>query len=73
MAAIYPDRTQQVMDYLRRYHAEHGWMPSFDEIALACNITAKSQVHYQLNKLERTKRITRVRGQARCIRILEQN
>ena len=46
-------RQQQILDFVREYHADHSYMPSVREIQTACEISSTSVVDYNLRILER--------------------
>jgi len=60
-------RTQQVLEYIRKYRREKGISPTYREIGLACYITSTSGVRYHLDELERNGYITRHPGVPRGI------
>lgn len=64
-------RQQQCLDFLRSYIGEHGIAPSFNEIAGALNLKAKSGVSRIINGLEERGVVRRVPNRARALEIVE--
>lgn len=60
----------QLFDFIQKYMVEHGYSPSFDEIAENCHLSRSSVVHY-LSRLEIQGRIRREFGKARSIVIMK--
>ena len=46
-------RQEQILAFVRGYHADHSYMPSVREIQAACDISSTSVVDYNLRLLER--------------------
>ena len=64
-------RTQQILEFVRKYRREKGISPTYREIGLACYITSTSGVRYHLDVLERNGYITRQPGVPRGIALNE--
>lgn len=63
-------RQRQILDYLTSYAAEHGYAPSFEEIAEQFNYNSLATVHEHLSNLERKGYIKRSYNESRAIEIL---
>jgi repressor LexA len=46
-------KQQQILDFVREYHADRSYMPSVREIQSACEISSTSVVDYNLRLLEK--------------------
>jgi len=57
----------KILDYLRDYYDDHGYMPTLDEIALACGGRSKQWAWYYLRELARLKLIKLTPGKHRGI------
>ena len=63
-------RQHEVLAFVGRYVAHHGFAPSYEEIAAALQMSSKSGVHYIVRQLEERGRIRRLPGRARAIEII---
>ena len=63
-------RQRQILDYLTIYVAEHGYAPSFEEIAAQFSYNSLATVHEHLSNLERKGYIKRSYNESRAIEIL---
>jgi repressor LexA len=63
-------RQREILDYLNEYSAEHGYAPSFDEIAERFDYASLATVHEHLSNLERKGYIKRSYNESRAIEIL---
>ncbi|MFI5311042.1 MAG: transcriptional repressor LexA [Gemmatimonadales bacterium] len=63
-------RQRQILDYLTSYSSEHGYAPSFEEIAGHFNYNSLATVHEHLSNLERKGYIKRSYNESRAIEIL---
>jgi repressor LexA len=63
-------RQRQILDYLTSYASEHGYAPSFEEIAGQFNYNSLATVHEHLSNLERKGYIKRSYNESRAIEIL---
>src|SRR3989304_6048388 len=63
-------RQRQILDYLTSYSSEHGYAPSFEEIAAHFNYNSLATVHEHLTNLERKGYIKRSYNESRAIEIL---
>ena len=63
-------RQQAILTFLRDYHAEHHYPPTFQEIRAACGISSTSMVSFYLLALEEMGYIKRLPAAARAIRVL---
>lgn len=48
----------KILDFIRRYHADHGFPPSVREIGEAVGLSSTSTVHFHLTNLQRQGKIT---------------
>jgi repressor LexA len=63
-------RQREILDYLTSYGSEHGYAPSFEEIAEQFNYNSLATVHEHLSNLERKGYIKRSYNESRAIEIL---
>ena len=56
--------------FLAKYTADHGYAPSFEEMAEALNLSSKSNIHRLLEALEERGHIRRLRRRSRAIEVL---
>ena len=63
-------RQRQILDYLQDYQGDHGYAPSFEEIAAHFNYNSLATVHEHLTNLERKGYIKRSYNESRAIEIL---
>ena len=63
-------RQREILDYLTGYIDEHGYAPSFEEIAEAMGFGSLATVHEHLSNLERKGVIRRSFNEARAIEVL---
>jgi len=56
--------------FLAKYTEEHGYAPSFEEMADALNVASKSNIHRLLDALEERGFIRRLRHRSRAIEVL---
>ena len=63
-------RQRQILDYLTSYASQHGYAPSFEEIAGHFNYNSLATVHEHLSNLERKGYIKRSYNESRAIEIL---
>lgn len=63
-------RQRQILDFLTSYSSEHGYAPSFEEIAEQFNYNSLATVHEHLSNLERKGYIKRSYNESRAIEIL---
>lgn len=63
-------RQREILDYLTRYIDEHGYAPSFEEIAAAMGYGSLATVHEHLSNLERKGVIRRSFNESRAIEVL---
>jgi len=60
-----PSRRDAIVQYISRYHDEHGFPPTVREIGAAVGLKSTSTVAYYLRHLEQEGRIQRVRERSR--------
>ena len=63
-------RQREILNYLSTYGEEHGYAPSFEEIASHFNYNSLATVHEHLSNLERKGYIKRSYNESRAIEIL---
>ena len=63
-------RQREILNYLASYAEEHGYAPSFEEIAAHFNYNSLATVHEHLSNLERKGYIKRSYNESRAIEIL---
>jgi len=63
-------RQREILTFLQSYAEEHGYAPSFDEIATKFNYNSLATVHEHLTNLERKGYIKRSYNESRAINIL---
>ena len=56
------DREKMILEYIRKYLAENGWAPTYQEIADAVDLKSKSDVGRYLRSLEKKGLIKRGDG-----------
>lgn len=61
---------RKILDYLQSYSSEHGYAPSFEEIADAFNYNSLATVHEHLSNLDRKGYIRKSFNESRAIEIL---
>jgi repressor LexA len=61
---------RKILDYLQSYTSEHGYAPSFEEIAEAFNYNSLATVHEHLSNLDRKGYIKKAFNESRAIEIL---
>jgi len=63
-------RDRQMMTFLARYQAGHGYAPAIREVQAGLGISSSSVTAYRLNRLEELGLIERVAGKSRALRIV---
>ena len=63
-------RQREILDYLTSYIGDHGFAPSFEEIASSMKYTSLATVHEHLTNLERKGVIRRSYNESRSIEVL---
>lgn len=63
-------RQREILDYLTDYITEHGYAPSFEEIAGKFRFQSLATVHEHLTNLERKGHIRRTPNESRAIEIV---
>ncbi len=63
-------RQKQVLDYLTEYISDHGYAPSFEEIAQHFGYTSLATVHEHLSNLERKGYIRKAYNESRSIELV---
>ena len=62
-------RQNQILEFIRKYHAEHRFMPSVRDIQAACGISSTSVVDYNLRILQRDGYVRRADGISRGLEL----
>ncbi len=62
-------RQNQILAFIRKYHAEHRFMPSVRDIQAACDISSTSVVDYNLRILQRDGYVRRADGISRGLEL----
>ena len=63
-------RQKQILDFLEAYIGEHGYAPSFEEIAAQFTFRSLATVHEHLTNLERKGFIRRTHNESRSIELV---
>jgi repressor LexA len=63
-------RQREILTYLANYSEEHGYAPSFEEIATQFNYNSLATVHEHLTNLERKHYIKRAYNESRGIELI---
>ena len=63
-------RQREILDYLADYIGDHGYAPSFEEIASSMGFHSLATVHEHLSNLERKGVIRRIYNESRSIEVL---
>jgi repressor LexA len=63
-------RQREILTYLANYSEEHGYAPSFEEIATQFNYNSLATVHEHLTNLERKNYIKRAYNESRGIEVM---
>ena len=63
-------RQREILTYLANYSEEHGYAPSFEEIATQFNYNSLATVHEHLTNLERKGYIKRAYNESRGIELV---
>jgi len=64
-------RQREILDYLAGYIGDHGYAPSFEEIAHAMKLTSLATVHKHLSTLEKKGFVRRGYNQSRSIEVMQ--
>lgn len=64
-------RQRQLLDYIHGYMADHGYQPTYIEMARALALKSKSGIHRLLNTLHRDGHIERRRNARRGISLID--
>jgi repressor LexA len=63
-------RQKQILDHIEQFIAEHGYAPSFEEIAQAFGFASLATVHEHLSNLERKGYIRKAYNESRSIELV---
>lgn len=63
-------RQKEILDYLDAYIQEHGYAPSFEEIARSFGYSSLATVHEHLSNLERKGYIRKAYNESRSIQVI---
>lgn len=64
-------KQREILEFLRRFSAEHGYAPSIREICAAVGLRSTASVHYHLAELKRTGQIEMDENKNRTISVSE--
>lgn len=64
-------KRKEILAFLNKYQASHGFTPSYREIGEACNLKSPASVSYQLQHLAAEGKIRIYKGRNRAITLLE--
>jgi repressor LexA len=64
-------RQERILDFIRRYHAEHNYPPTIREIGQAAGISSTSVVKYNLERLQEKGYISRSKEVSRGLRLID--
>lgn len=64
-------KQREILEFLRRFSAEHGYAPSIREICAAVGLRSTASVHYHLAELKRTGQIEMDENKNRTISVAE--
>lgn len=64
------EKLNKIWHFIAQYQQEHGYSPSYSELAEVAGVTSKRGVSIQLKKLEEKKLISRSSNSRRAIKIL---
>jgi repressor LexA len=65
-----PPGQQRCLDAIRAFIAEHGYAPTFRELAAMLGIESTNGITVHLKALERKHRVTREPGKSRTLRVV---
>jgi SOS-response transcriptional repressor LexA len=65
-------RQRQLLDFIRDYMQQHGYSPSYAEMAQVLAVNNKSGIHNLIRILQRDGFIERCRGRSRSLRLIGQ-
>jgi repressor LexA len=65
-------RQKQILDFIESYIRQHGYAPSFEEIAAQFSFSSLATVHEHLTNLERKGYIRRAHNESRAIELVPQ-
>ena len=63
------EKTEHVLDYIKKYSDKNGYCPSIREICIALNIKSTATCHYYLNKLEKSGEIIKAGTKKRALSV----
>ncbi len=66
-------KQEEVLDYVKKYSAEHGYPPAIREICQAMGLSSPATVHTHLKKLEEAGYIKKTNSKFRTIEVLVEN
>lgn len=61
------NKREEILNFLREFHADNGYAPSVREIMAAVGLKSTASVHYHLSELNRTDQISMARSKNRAI------
>ena len=66
-------KQRQVLDYLVEYFQDHGYMPTYREIADAFDLSSPSSIHQYMKAIEEKGYITSTHNEARSIELTQKS
>lgn len=66
-------RRERILNFIKSYRSKEGFSPTYDEIAVACEVASKSNVGYHVRELEREGFITHRPNVPRSIVVVDWN
>ena len=71
MSAGLTEQQSNLLSFIRSFTAQHGFSPSFEQMAAAIGLASKGNIHRLLTILEERGRIRRMAHRSRSIEIIE--
>lgn len=65
-----PERPARIVEFVRQFHATHGYAPNFREVAIGVGLASISALNHHLLRLKEQGLVTWTPGIARSIRIV---
>jgi repressor LexA len=66
-------KQKHALDYISSFWEEHGYSPSYDDIAKALNVSSRSNVHRIVYALIERGFIENLPGKARSLKVLKKS
>lgn len=65
------EKEMQLLEFIRQFIDDNGYAPSYAEMMDGTGVTTKGTIHNRIESLVAQRRLARVRGIARSIRVLD--